>query len=66
MWPLPIGNLFYVGQASERKLRTLGIKTIGDLAHYDKDILKSHLKSFGLVLWNYANGYELEFTPDET
>ena len=66
MWPLPIGNLFYVGQSSERKLRILGIKTIGDLAHFDRDILKSHLKSLGPVLWNYANGYELEFTPDES
>ncbi len=66
MWPLPIGDLFYVGQSSEIKLRNLGIRTIGDLAHFDRDILKSHLKSFGLVLWNYANGYELEFTPDET
>ena len=66
MWPLPIGDLFYVGHSSEKKLKSLGIKTIGDLAHFDKDILQSHLKSFGLVLWNYANGYELEFLPDQT
>lgn len=66
MWPLPIGDLFYVGCSSEKKLRNLGIRTIGDLAHFDRDILQNHLKSFGLVLWNYANGHELEFSTDPT
>ena len=65
MWPLPVGDLFFVGSASERKLRNLGIKTIGDLANFDKDILKSHLQSYGMVLWNYANGHEIEFLPDQ-
>lgn len=66
MWPLPVRDLFFVGQASERKLKDLGIKTIGDLAHFDKDVLIRHLKSHGLILWNYANGHELEFLPDQT
>ena len=65
MWPLPVGNLFYVGHSSERKLRNLGIKTIGDLAHCDMDILRSHLKSHGITLWKYANGYDLDFSVDE-
>ena len=50
MWPLPIGDLFFVGASSERKLKTLGIRTIGDLAHFDPEILVSHLKSHGMVL----------------
>lgn len=56
MWPLPISDLFLAGRASCLKLNTLGIHTIGDLAHANPTILKQHLKSHGEVLWNYANG----------
>ena len=65
MWVLPVEDLFYVGNASARKLRSLGIRTIGDLAHFDPDILRSHLNSHGIVLWNYANGHELVTGVDQ-
>lgn len=58
MWPLPVGDLFYVGRASERKLLSLGIRTIGELAHTSPAILKSHMKSHGLLLFQYANGID--------
>ena len=32
MWPLPVSDLFFVGRATAKKLFSLGIKTIGDLA----------------------------------
>lgn len=60
MWSLPVGDLFYVGRATERKLKSLGIMTIGDLAQADPKLLESHLKSHGLVIWNYANGNDLD------
>lgn len=47
MWPLPVNELFWVGPATARKLRALGIKTIGDLAASDLDLLKRHLKNRG-------------------
>lgn len=56
MWPLPVSELFFVGRATFKKLNTLGIRTIGDLAHADVSILRQHLKSHGEVIWNYANG----------
>ncbi len=56
MWPLPVRDLFFVGSASEKKLHSLGIQTIGDLAHADVDMLKAHLKKHGEVIWNFANG----------
>mgnify|MGYP003365613259 CR=1 FL=1 len=40
------------------KLNKLNIFTIGDLAQYDLEILKSFLKSHGVLIWNYANGIE--------
>ena len=58
MWPLPVSDLFGCGKASTNTLKNLGINTIGELANTDPDILKSHLKSFGYVLWQYANGID--------
>jgi DNA polymerase-4 len=56
MWPLSVKELFMVGRATTPKLFKLGIYTIGDLALANPDFLYKHLKSHGLVIWNYANG----------
>ncbi len=61
MWPLPVAELFYVGKKTQDTLKKLGIKTIGELAHTDLSILKSHFKSHGETIYNYANGKDLEF-----
>ncbi|WP_125152273.1 Y-family DNA polymerase [Clostridium rectalis] len=58
MWKLPVENLFGVGKATLLKLHKLNIFSIGDLANYDVEILKNHLKSHGVMLWNYANGID--------
>lgn len=58
MWPLPVGQLFFVGHAAERQLKELGIRTIGDLARSDPALIRSHLKKQGEVIWNYANGID--------
>lgn len=58
MWPLPVEDLFMVGSATLPKLNRLNIFTIGDLAKFDLDILRSTLKSHGVLIWNYANGID--------
>ncbi len=58
MWPLDIRELFFVGKASEQKLRTLGIHTIGDLARTDRDFLHHHLKKHGETIWDFAHGID--------
>jgi len=58
MWPLPVSSLYMCGKSSAMALRNLGILTIGDLATFDLNILKSHLKSHGTTLWEYANGMD--------
>lgn len=58
MWILPIEELFMVGRATAKKLRSRAINTIGDLANYDPKIVKLFLKSHGMLVWNYANGIE--------
>ncbi|MBD5545199.1 MAG: DNA polymerase IV [Lachnospiraceae bacterium] len=59
MWPMPVKELFYVGRSSYKKLHNLGIHTIGDLAHYDKEILISHLNKHGETIWKFANGIDV-------
>lgn len=46
-WSLPVADLLYVGKSTNRKLALFGIKTIGDLARTDEDVLNSHLGKIG-------------------
>ncbi|WP_460647531.1 DNA polymerase Y family protein [Lacrimispora xylanolytica] len=58
MWTLPVSDLFFVGRATNNKLRNIGIKTIGELAQTDLTILKSHFGKHGEVIWSFANGID--------
>ena len=58
LWPLSVSELFFVGSRTKRKLDSLGIYTIGELARTDPEILKSHLKKQGEILWAFANGID--------
>lgn len=58
MWPLPVRELFMVGAATEVKLNSMGICTIGDLANTDFELLRYKFKSWGIMLKAYANGIE--------
>lgn len=64
MWPLPVDELFFVGKNTAGKLHELGIHTIGDLAACDITVLKSHFKKHGEIIWNYANGRDVEIVTD--
>ena len=65
MWMLPVSELYMVGKSSLPKLRNLGIKTIGDLARMNPDILEAHLKSFGKLIWENANGIGSDVVESE-
>lgn len=65
MWPLPVGELFFVGEATEKKLKEMGITTIGDLAGTDQKFITSHLKKHGELIWNFANGRGLDVVETE-
>lgn len=64
MWPLPVSDLFFCGRATTKKLLALGIRTIGDLAHTDPYLLRSHLKKHGELLHSFANGRDVSFVQD--
>ena len=61
MWPLPVGNLLFVGKSTVKKLETMGIYTIGQLARTDLSILQTALKKQGESIWKFANG--IDFSP---
>jgi len=65
MWPLPIRDLFLVGGATEKKLKLMGICTIGDLAKADVHILKKRLGKHGETIWHFANGRNAESVTPE-
>ncbi|MBR5224847.1 MAG: DNA polymerase IV [Clostridia bacterium] len=56
--PLPVEELLFVGPATKRKLRAIGVLTIGDLARYDAGLLRFHLGKNGLLLKTYAAGQD--------
>lgn len=65
MWPLPVRELFFVGRSTEQKLAAMGIHTIGELARTDHDLILSHLKKHGEVIWNFANGRAADLVESE-
>ncbi len=65
MWPLPVSDLFFVGRATAKKLFSVGIKTIGELAAADPAWLKCLLKKQGEVIWGFANGIDLSPVIDQ-
>ena len=60
VWPLPVGDLLFVGKKTAEKLEKLTIKTIGDLANFDKGLISYHFGKVGEMLQQYASGKECE------
>lgn len=60
MWPLPLGELFGIGKATEAKLKSSGFTTIGSVASCPVDKLQRLLgEKSGLSVYNSANGINL-------
>ena len=58
MWPLPVDNLLFIGKSSANILKNIGIKTIGDLANCNQELLKKYFKNRYLELINLSNGID--------
>lgn len=57
MWPLPVGELLWIGRKTKARLTAYGIYTIGDLAHTSKGILIRLVgSSFAEQIYENANG----------
>ena len=60
VWCLPVSELLFVGKSTEETLRKLGVKTIGDLANADGELLIRTLGKRGKQLQIYARGEDDE------
>lgn len=58
MWNLPASELFMLGRKTIPKINKLGIKTIGDIAKADKNLLIKIFGKHGKQMWEYANGID--------
>lgn len=58
MWCLPISDLLMLGRKTIPKLYNMGIKTIGQLAYTDKQLLTKKFGKHGTMMWEYANGID--------
>ena len=58
LWPMPVSEMFFVGNATAQKLNSAGIMTIGQLAQTEKTLLESILGKHGSQLYDYANGLD--------
>ena len=58
VWPMPVNNLLFVGRTTAESLAQLGIRTIGELAHMDPELLSQRLGKLGTQLHAYANGLD--------
>ena len=56
VWPLPVTDMLFVGKKTAEVLSKLQIKTIGDLAKFDRDFLTKRLGQLGGQIHDYANG----------
>ena len=68
MWVLPVSELFMLGKKTVPKLYNMGIRTIGQLAKTDKNLLSKKFGKHGVMMWEYANGIdnsEVKYLPEK-
>ena len=56
LYPLPVGDMMYIGRHTVPKLKMLGINTIGDLAGSDVNVLVSLFGKAGKSLYDACHG----------
>ena len=56
VFPLPVGDLLFIGKKTEVVLASMGIRTIGDLASSSPDMLRMRLGKSGEMIYRYARG----------
>ncbi len=58
MWNLKVSELFMLGRKTVPTLYNMGIKTIGDLAKADRNLIIKKFGKHGNLMWEYANGID--------
>ena len=58
LWPLPVLEMHGVGESTAKKLQSIDLKTIGEIAKAEEGKLKETLGKNGIRLKNRANGID--------
>ena len=58
VFPLPVGDLLFVGHAAREVLAKYGVRTIGELAASPQEMLETLMGKLGVQLHRYANGLD--------
>lgn len=65
LWAIePLSKMWGIGPRMEKRLNALKIYKVGDLAKFDKNILKSKFGILGEELWEHANGIDISVIKD--
>jgi DNA polymerase-4 len=56
--PLPVSNLWGVGEKSRQQLQRMGINTIGELAKMNPEVLERQMGPHARVYWELAQGID--------
>ena len=58
LWPLPVKEMYGIGSKTAEKLNHMGIKTIGELAKLDINIIVKTFGKYGNEVYLHANGID--------
>ena len=58
VYPLPVGDLLFVGKKTAEALKSMGVRTIGELASVSDGILKTKFGKGGEMLYKYSRGLD--------
>ena len=65
LWKItPLSDMWGIGPAMEKKLNTLGMYTVGDVANHSKEDFKKRFGVMGVELWRNANGLDESVISD--
>jgi DNA polymerase IV (DinB-like DNA polymerase) len=64
--PLPVRKLLWVGRKTEQKLLSMGVRTVGDLAHCDPVILAKDFGVMGTQFYLMAHGIDKSEVEERT